>query len=180
MDIIKDILIAHKDIFEHDISHYISIGYGRFENDPDNDSYCLVSIPDGATKHETKGLILKDDMGLITLQYRFKKINERHVEEVGHTYRYIDSNHMIAMTHILEGSEKTEWGPCPFSFRYDLDFTNNAEEDPPMHLQMAHNAPRFITGNVILADFLNTVRATCFKNGTPLLANKDPFFSNRR
>ncbi len=144
--------------------------------DPDGTQYLFIYIPKVGSKHGIDGLKLLDGMGYISVEIRYRYINSKKLEEIGHSFRYFNHNHVYSFEYTDDEGRKKQTGT--YNFRYDRDLTPKASDELPEHLQVLHNAPRFLTNSIELGDFLRVVKQTCFnKDGSGI---KQPFFANRR
>jgi hypothetical protein len=159
-------LSYYQDIFEADVTHQLPVDLGFFQPDPDGEEYRSVSIPKGAGKKKSVGLKLKHDMGVVTIEITYRRVNKTTVEKVGHSFRYINPNYTHLFSYSYEGREDCP-SPIYYSFRYDEDLRPAASKDPKTHLQVLHNEPRFVlskdSGEASLMRFLKTVRDCCFR-----------------
>lgn len=166
--LINAVLREYDDIFTNSLIH--PAYKQKSAKDRDGNEYVHVYWPHKVGLGETSGLHLIDNMGIVTIELKLKKLTTRHYEEVGHTYRYINQDHTYLLEHGPSGDQACE----NYSFRYDLDF--RSEKDPTEHLQVLHNRPRFITNAVALPSFLEIVKTTCFDSANTAL--RASFFSN--
>ncbi len=168
IQLINDILRPYDDIFTNNLIHPV---HKRSDTkDREGNEYVHLYWPRKVGLDQMDGFFLINDMGIITIELKLKKISPRKYEEVGHTYRYINLDHTYLLEHGPSGEQACE----NYSFRYDRDF--RSKSDPTEHLQVLQQRPRFITNAVGLPNFLEIVKAACFDSSkNPLLT---AFFSN--
>jgi hypothetical protein len=179
IDLVNAIIKPYQWMFTQNVTHNPSIDWGNFQKAPDGKHYRRVTWPKGTRKKSSNGLILKDDMGFVTIECRYLKKSEHSVEEVGHSFRYFNTEHAYLCEYLGTYAGEKDFGPSPYSFRYDEDWTSTAQSDPPSHIQVLHNVPRFeIKSGLSLNEFLNAVKTTCFDKATTGI--RVPFFANER
>jgi len=182
LEIINDSLKRRKEIFDIDLTQYCPNVKMRERADPELSGYKLVTVywPFPTGKFDSRGLLLRDNMGTISIEvtYRFKSGNKRSYVEVEHSYRYFNQDHKYTFEHstISEPMIMNH-----YSFRYDKDLRDSASNDPEEHMQVIdHQVPRFKFENLTIEHFLETVKETCFllnKNRTIISARAREFFA---
>jgi hypothetical protein len=176
IDIINSTLKDFQNIFNTDVTHNLKPDKGFFKSDIDGEFYRTVRWPKGYSRDNPTGLILKNDMGLVALEHTFRKVNERVVESVGYSYKFMNLNHSYLFLYD-DGETQNDRSENLYSFRYDENLRPTGSAEPQRHIQVLnHTIPRFISADATLINFLRVVRDSCYeKTG----ARMRPFFSNR-